>query len=50
VPTRPLADEANRGPWFVHGPKKRGEVVENAVRRDLEAKGLRVFPWYAPAD
>jgi len=45
--TQVLPDEANEGPWFVHGRGK-GEVVIGTSRRDLEAKGLRVFPWYAP--
>ena len=46
--TRPLPDDGNVGPWFVHGPGKRGEVVEGSTRKALEAGGLRVFPWYRP--
>lgn len=44
----PLADNG-RGPWFVHGPEV-CEVVEGRPRADLEAKGLRVFPWFEPRD
>ena len=29
---------------------KAAEVVEGRLRADLEAQGLRVFPWYDPKD
>jgi len=50
VPTVPLPAHADRGPWFVHGQGNPGDVVSGISRSDLEAQGLRVFPWYAPKD
>ncbi len=50
VPTKPLADSESRGPWFVHGNGKAAEVVQGPTRAELEALGLRVFPWYEPKE
>jgi homoserine dehydrogenase len=45
-PVRPLGAEASSGPWFVTGHGKAPEVIDRGSRADLEARGLRVFPWY----
>jgi len=45
----PLSAENDQGPWFVHGNGK-VEVVEGKTRGELEAQGLRVFPWYEPRE
>lgn len=50
VPTTLLPEAQVRGPWFVHGEGQPPRVVSDARRADLEAQGLRVFPWYEPRD
>jgi hypothetical protein len=50
VPTQPLAEDADRGPWFIHGPGHGAEVVNGPTRAELESHGLRVFPWYEPKE
>lgn len=50
VATLPLPDHTHRGPWFVHGRGQGSEVVEGQTRVELEAQGLRVFPWYQPRE
>lgn len=50
VPTVPMKEEAHLGPWFVYGATTSAEVVEGVSRSSLEARGLRVFPWYLPRD
>jgi homoserine dehydrogenase len=49
-PTRPLAADGDRGPWFVHGPGHGAEVVTGPTRAELESHGLRVFPWFEPKE
>lgn len=45
----PLGNTEARGSWFVYGDRQPPEVVEG-TRCDLEARGLRVFPWFDPRD
>ena len=49
VVTTPLPEDDLLGPWFVHG-KGASEVVWGRSRKELEAQGLRVFPWYEPQE
>jgi len=47
TPVDLVPDDHGRGPWFVYGPGRAPEVTQGH-RADLEAQGLRVWPWFTP--
>ncbi len=44
IPTVPLADETNQGPWFVYKDGRPGEVVASAASQRPRSQGIAGVP------